>query len=83
MPNLWAAVREKDKAMQANQNPRNQQQRITQASSCNKQIGRFSIPSTRTTYSRTWKFVHGKSGLQVNTSEDGSTHLQLEQQRTR
>ena len=45
--------------------------------------GRFSIPSTRTTDLGTWKFVLGKSGLQVNTSEDGSTHLQLEQQRTR
>ena len=41
-------------------------------------IRRFSIPSKRTTDSQAWKFVLGKYGLQLITSEDGSTHLQLE-----
>ena len=44
-------------------------------------FGCFSIPSTQTRDSRTW--IYGLAYLEVQTSEDGSTHLQLEQQRTR
>ena len=37
--------------------------------------GRFSIPSTQTKYSSTWKYGLGKSVLEVQTSEDVSPHF--------
>ena len=46
-------------------------------------LGRFSTPRMRSTFSRTWKYVLGKSILKVRTCENSSPYLQLEQQRTR